>query len=76
MQFTKETLWLKDFYLSKIHMEIRRDQEGLIRVGLREDHSSHLYLPSHHNESGITPKKFCADDQEELRNPKAADQPM
>jgi len=47
MQFSQETLWLKDYYLSRIKSEIRQPSEAEGTVKLRvilDSNTSHLYL--------------------------------
>jgi hypothetical protein len=49
MHFTKESMWLKDYYLSRIQLEIRpmREQEGVLSIKAIDEQSSHLlYMPS------------------------------
>lgn len=72
--FTNETLWLKDYYLSKIRGELRQPSECEGQVKLRvvlDSNSSHLLIASEQDESGMTPPRFQADfdDSDALRNP-------
>ncbi len=76
MKFTDETLWLKDYYISRVNMEVRptAEQEGFVRIKVGDGtNSSHLYVASENDDSGLTPRRFQADveaDMHELRNPK------
>lgn len=70
-------MWLKDYYLSRINLEVRpaTDQEGVVRIRVGDNNSSHLYVASEQDDSGLTPPRFQADveaDMHELRNPKLA----
>ena len=72
--FTNESLWLKDYYLSKIRGELRQPSECEGQVKLRvvlDSNSSHLLIASEQDESGMTPPRFQADfdDSDALRNP-------
>jgi hypothetical protein len=74
MSFTHETMWLKDYYMSRINLEVRAmvEQEGVVRIRVGDQNSSHLYVASENDDSGLTPRRFHADidDMHELRNPK------
>lgn len=66
MSFTPENIWLKDFYLSKIRVEIRQsiEHEGFMKRKTQTDinQSSHLYMRSDDNdESGTTPPRFLSE---------------
>lgn len=65
LNFSAENIWLKDYFLSRIHQEIRSssDHEGMVRRRTHNDaHSSHLVLRSDDgDESGITPPRFLTD---------------
>ena len=61
MTFAPETLWLKDYYLSRIRNEVRAsaELEGIVRRRkVNDEQSSHLCLPSDPDESGMTPPRF------------------
>ena len=61
MNFSPENLWLKDYYLSRIRNEIRAspENEGILRRRKVDgEQSSHLCIPSDHDESGMTPPRF------------------
>ena len=65
MSFTPENIWLKDFYLSKIRVEVRQsvEHEGFMKRKTLADsnHSSHLYMRSDNDESGTTPRRFLSE---------------
>lgn len=43
MKFENNDLWLKDFYLARIMLEVKQEEnEGLIRVKISDANSSHL----------------------------------
>lgn len=48
--------------------------EGIVRIKIGDvSNSSHLYVPSENDDSGMTPPRFQADveaDMHELRNPR------
>lgn len=68
LSFGAESLWLKDFYLSKIRSEVRQsaEHEGMVRRRTYNDNtsSSHLCLRSDHDESGATPPRFAIDNED------------
>lgn len=54
-------MWLKDFYISKIRGEMRPSSETEGHVKLRmifDNNSSHLYIATENDESGMTPPRF------------------
>ena len=64
MSFSTENMWLKDYYLSKIRLAVRQptDNEGGVRLRLiLDNNSSHLYVASFQDESGMTPPRFQAE---------------
>lgn len=61
MKFTNETVWLKDYYLSRVNLEVRAvaEQEGVVRIKVGDGtNSSHLYVASENDDSGLTPRRF------------------
>ena len=48
MSFSPETLWLRDYYTSRINLEIRskENQEGVVRIKVGDNNISHLGLAS------------------------------
>lgn len=64
MTFSGESLWLKDYYFSRVHQNVRAstEQEGMVRRRTYNDaNSSHLCLRSEPDESGTTPPRFLTD---------------
>ena len=67
MNFTPQNLWLKDFYLSRVRTEVRTvaENEGIIRKrAFADNNSSHLCYQTEHDESGTTPPRFRAFDED------------
>jgi hypothetical protein len=67
MHFTPKTLWLKDYYSSRIKSEIRQasENEGIIcKRAINDSNSSHLYYQTEHDESGITPPRFLVEHED------------
>lgn len=63
MSFSAENLWLKDFYFSRVHQNVRplAEQEGMVRRRTYNDaSSSHLCLRSE-DESGANIPRFLTD---------------
>ena len=77
MTFKPESIWLKDYYVSRVALEVKEGiNEGIVRIKVNDTNSSHLYIASDQDDSGLTPPRFHADMDEdmhgELRNPRQA----
>jgi hypothetical protein len=75
MTFRPESIWLKDYYISRVALEVKEGiNEGIVRIKVNDTNSSHLYIASDQDDSGLTPPRFHADMDEdmhgELRNPR------
>lgn len=47
MTFRPESIWLKDYYISRVALEVKEGiNEGIVRIKVNDTNSSHLYIAS------------------------------